>query len=592
MTKEALVKAYQERIIQFTEEVKTLDRSLFQNSLMRIALFLTTIAIIYFFWSWGNPLIIVFVIALIVFLQLVKRHLILQYTRDFADKMKQRNQLELDAQNKEFSSLETGAEFNDPAHEYCNDIDLFGEGSFFQYINRSSLLSGKLKLANLLKSNVIDNLKLRQDAISELAEKNNWRQEFWSEAGLVEVEKTPEEIVQWIGDYKAFIPSFWRNIIYAFSAISILLVLAFALEWVAEGLIVLWFIIGLGISGVFVKRINELSNNASKSLTTFRQYAKLLKRIESENWIAEFNSHQRLRLENAHVVASDTIAQFARFLNALDQRSNIFVAVIANGLFLRDIFCAERVEKWIGKHAEHIKDWFEVIDYFDVQSSLANFCYNHPSYHFPELVDNPKMVLSAESLGHPLLHDEKRVDNDFEILDESFLITTGANMAGKSTFLRTVSLAILMSNVGLPICAAKATYKPIKLVSSMRTSDSLSNDESYFFSELKRLRYIIDKIEGDNYFIILDEILKGTNSVDKAAGSKKFVERLVRSHSTGIIATHDLSLCETADTYEEVDNYYFDASIVDNELFFDYRLKKGICQNMNASFLLKKMEII
>lgn len=165
-------------------------------------------------------------------------------------------------------------------------------------------------------------------------------------------------------------------------------------------------------------------------------------------------------------------------------------------------------------------------------------------------------------------------------------------MAGKSTFLRTISLQIVMANVGLPLCSAKTGYRPIKLITSMRTSDSLTDDESYFFSELKRLKFIVDEIQKERYFIVLDEILKGTNSTDKAIGSRKFVEKLVASKSTGIIATHDLSLCDIAEEMQQVQNYYFDAEIINDELHFDYKLKKGICQNMNASFLLKKMEII
>jgi len=165
-------------------------------------------------------------------------------------------------------------------------------------------------------------------------------------------------------------------------------------------------------------------------------------------------------------------------------------------------------------------------------------------------------------------------------------------MAGKSTFLRTVSLSIVMANCGLPVCATEFNYAPTKLITSMRTSDSLSEDESYFYSELKRLKFIVDEIKNENYFIILDEILKGTNSTDKAEGSKKFVEKLTNSKSTGIIATHDVSLCELANDYNEVKNYFFDAYISNNELTFDYLLKQGVCKNRNASFLLQKMEIV
>ena len=164
-------------------------------------------------------------------------------------------------------------------------------------------------------------------------------------------------------------------------------------------------------------------------------------------------------------------------------------------------------------------------------------------------------------------------------------------MAGKSTFLRTISIAILSANCGLPVCAKSFNYSPIKLITSMRSSDSLSNEESYFFSELKRLRFIIDELKNQPYFIVLDEILKGTNSKDKEEGSKKFVGKLIDLKSTGVIATHDLSLCKMAEQNEQVINMFFDAEIVDGELFFDYQFKEGVCQNMNASYLLEKMGI-
>ena len=231
-----------------------------------------------------------------------------------------------------------------------------------------------------------------------------------------------------------------------------------------------------------------------------------------------------------------------------------------------------------------------MIAFFDAYNSLGNYGFNHYKQQYPTIVSTG--VINAQQTGHPLLNPEACVLNDFKIDNEQFLIITGANMAGKSTFLRTVALHIVMANMGLPVCATKAQYAPIKLITSMRTTDSLTDDESYFYSELKRLKFIVDQIKTDRYFIILDEILKGTNSTDKAIGSRKFIDKLVASKSTGIIATHDLSLTAAADELDEVANYYFDAQIVDGELYFDYTLKEGVCQNMNASFLLKKMEIV
>ena len=232
-----------------------------------------------------------------------------------------------------------------------------------------------------------------------------------------------------------------------------------------------------------------------------------------------------------------------------------------------------------------------MVAYFDAQNSLANFKFNHPTFIFPEIKPS-KEIIKATHLGHPLLNTDKRIDNDFIINKEEFFIVTGANMAGKSTFLKTISLSIVMANCGLPVCATSFKYAPIKLITSMRTSDSLAEDESYFYSELKRLKFIVDEIKETDYFIILDEILKGTNSKDKAIGSKKFVEKLSNSKSTGIIATHDVSLCALENEFIDIKNYYFDAEIVNNELYFDYTLKNGVCKNMNASFLLEKMEIV
>jgi len=298
---------------------------------------------------------------------------------------------------------------------------------------------------------------------------------------------------------------------------------------------------------------------------------------------------EQIALENEK--ASDIVRKFSKQLDNLDQRNNMLFGFFANGFLLWDLYQSYHIEQWIKNYGHKAEDWFEVIAEMDALNSLANFTFNHPSYAFPEITQG-KNVLEARDFVHPLLDPRKAITNNFKIENQQFFIITGANMAGKSTFLRTVSLGIVMANLGLPVCSSRFTYSPIKLITSMRTSDSLTDDESYFFSELKRLKFIVDKIQEDNYFIILDEILKGTNSTDKALGSRKFIEKLVASHSTGIIATHDLSLCEVEKEHDEVKNFYFDAEIINDELHFDYTLKNGIAQNMNASFLLRKMKIV
>ncbi|MGE5943897.1 MAG: MutS-related protein, partial [Flavobacteriales bacterium] len=358
-----------------------------------------------------------------------------------------------------------------------------------------------------------------------------------------------------------------------------------------QAIIGYWLLLGLGISSMYMKKINALSSNTDKVKDTFRQYALLLDLIENESFSSELLQQKQQRIQQEGKKASLIFTELSKSLDALDNRNNLISAIFGNGLFLSYIKNSYRIEQWINQHADKVADWFEVVSFFDAYNSLGTFTFNHPEFVFPEIIEKGT-VIKAENLGHPLLKKEKRVDSDVTINNEQFFIVTGANMAGKSTFLRTVSLHIVMANVGLPVCAKSSSYSPVKLITSMRTSDSLTDDSSYFFSELTRLKYIVDTIQLEPYFIVLDEILKGTNSTDKAIGSRKFVEKLVASHATGIIATHDLSLCEIEKELDEVKNYYFDAEIINDELYFDYKLKEGICKNMNASFLLKKMNIV
>ena len=351
------------------------------------------------------------------------------------------------------------------------------------------------------------------------------------------------------------------------------------------------FLIGLIISGVFIKKVNKLATHTTEIHSTFQQYYKLIIQIETQDFKAALLQDQKKNIEGSGQKASAVLQKFSRYLSSLDQRNNILIGVLTNGFMLRDMRVSHHIEKWIIAHKKEVSTWFEVLHFFDGYTTLGAYAFNHPSQTYPCITDGAS-VLNMQGAAHPLLDPQRAVSNSMQIDAGQFFIITGANMAGKSTFLRTVALQIVMANMGLPTRASQSQYSPIKLITSMRTTDNLTQDASYFFSELQRLKYIVDAIEKDTYFIILDDILKGTNSEDKARGSKKFIEKLVQSKATGIIATHDLSLCETANTYSEVENYYFDASIENDELYFDYTFKKGICQNMNASFLLKKMGIV
>jgi DNA mismatch repair ATPase MutS len=579
----------------FEQQSTKLKKQLALSSTIRLIVFLIIIFGLYFFFGNAQAMIITGIFGFVLFLYLVSRHTDLQHKRDLIHKLIQINTIEIKVLHGEYLDLDDGVEFVDSSHFYSYDIDLFGRGSFFQYINRTSIKEGRQELFKTLTENSTSNVELKQEAIKELAHKPEWRQQFSAIASLVKVKHSSKAIVNWIHNYKPVFPRFLSFLPVIFSIISLILIALVSFELLDSNIILFWFFIGFGVSGLYLKKVNAIYQDADKAKDTFKQYHKLLSEIETAKFSSQILKEKQVAIKTETKKASAIFASFSRILDALDQRNNIVIAVLGNAFFLKDIQQAFKVEQWIKTYANKVENWFEVIAFFDAQSSLGNVAFNHPEYVFPS-INSDKNIIKAENLGHPLLKREQRIDNNFSIENQQFFIITGANMAGKSTFLRTVSLSIVMTNIGLPVCATSFEYSPIKLITSMRTTDSLTDDSSYFFSELKRLKFIVDEINpetsGEDYFIILDEILKGTNSTDKAIGSKKFVQKLVASNSTGIIATHDLSLCEIEKELSEVENYYFDAEIINDELHFDYKLKEGICKNMNASFLLKKMEIV
>ncbi|MGJ8745232.1 MutS-related protein [Polaribacter sp.] len=582
---------YTQEKLELEKEASALKKKSLNLSIFRFAVFLATCLLIYLNFGIYPTVFIIAFLGVLLFGYLVTIHVNLKIERAIVAEKISINSTEIKVLNRDFHHLASGKEFVNPAHFYSNDIDLFGVGSFFQYVNRTVTSDGSTLLANTFTENKIDGIVDKQNTLKELSKKIKWRQHFTALASLVTVKNTSTAIVNWISNYTAVFPKYLGKIQLIFSVISLVLIGFVAFGNLSSTFLVAWFFVGLFITGRFVKRTQKLYTDTDEVRETFKQYHQLLNEIEKEEFSSKVLLEKQGIIQSENKKASKIFKEFSKILDAFDQRNNVIIAVVGNGLFLTEIRNAVNVEKWIANYKHTVDKWFEVVAFFDAQNSLANFQFNHPNFIFPDITAN-KEVIKSSNLGHPLLNTTKRVDNDFIIHKEEFFIVTGANMAGKSTFLRTVSLSIVMANCGLPVCAKSFEYAPIKLITSMRTTDSLTEDESYFYSELKRLKFIVDEIKEEDYFIILDEILKGTNSKDKAIGSKKFVEKLTKSKSTGIIATHDVSLCELENEFEDIKNYYFDAEIINNELHFDYTVKNGICKNMNASFLLEKMEIV
>ncbi len=559
-------------------------------AMLRLAVVLIAGLAVYL--SWGSiPLVVTSIIGgIVLFGVLLSVHSNVVRKRNYAQALGNVYQIELAALDGDFQYIRSGKKYTDADHHFNQDIDLFGPGSIFQRINRAQTDHGEALLASRLNSNDIQNVEAKQEAIQELTTDPEWTHHFRASGSQIGDTIDIKDISRWFKKHERIIPSYFSWLPYVFSVLSLAIIIAYSVSLITWQQLLIWFFLGLGITGVYVKRITKFFNVVGKIKETFSQYARLLYMIEQREFQSELLKQNKTQIEKDGEKASVILQQLARAINNLENRNNMLMAPVLNGFMLWDAFYTLKIERWIASFDQTIEHWFDSIHFIDANIGLANYAYNNPKNVYPTVASD--VVLEAESLNHPLINPESSVSNSVRIADQDFLIITGANMAGKSTFLRTVALSIVMANNGLPISAQSFRYRPIKLISSMRTSDSLIDDESYFFSELKRLKFIVGEIEEDDYFIILDEILKGTNSKDKAEGSAKFVQRLVNSKSTGLIATHDLSLCVLADQHKSIRNHYFDAEIIDNELHFDYTFKDGICQNMNASFLLKKMGIV
>lgn len=593
MTDREIIDTYIQRKNIAQEQLKNVKKRINLIVFIRVFIFIGTAISVYFLSPFAGIAVATAVIGLLIFVYFIKKHGELQVEKRFQEQLIQINKDEIEAKENNWQHFPTGEEYINPDHPFSYDIDLFGKGSFFQFFNRTKTKGGEEILTHILTSNNTSLINDYQETNKELKNKLNLRQNYLAKAASIQSDINSKTIENWINNYKPFLAS--KTVFYAgiiFSAISITLIILLSLNLISGKLFSGWFVIGLMITGSYLKKINAVVEDANKIEETISQYATLLDLIETQDFKSNTLRELQKSIEQDQTKASAILKQFGRKLTRVNSRNNLIISIFGNALFLYDILAVHGLEKWLINFKEQIHQWFEAIYTMDAFLSMSNFAYNHPDYIFPELSENQSTIIDTQNIGHPLILADKRINNNFKIKDSHFIIITGANMAGKSTFLRTISLNIVLANSGMPVSASSFKYTPIKLITSMRTSDSLQKEESYFFSELKRLKYIVDEIQHEKYFIILDEILKGTNSKDKEQGSKKFVQRLVKSGSTGIIATHDLALCEIENEFPQVINHYFDAEIINNELHFDYKFKDGVCQNMNASFLLKKMNIV
>lgn len=593
-----IAEVYKTIVAETSIKQSKVQKQIYNLGSLRLLLFIAGVVGIIYFWSAAWYIIaLVIAITFIPFLILVKQHNKLFYKKDYLDKKQEVYEQELKALDYDISAFDGGEEFIDSSHLYTYDVDVFGERSLFQYINRTCTDLGKNRLAEWFNTHLEDKKEIerRQQAIKEIAPELKFRQRFRVRGLLYKGEKADEqEIREW-----AQSPSYYRSraivrylptIILAINIISIALAMFNVISFTIYGII---FVCCAIFSFGFSKGITQIQGMYGKKLRILGTYAKLIQLIEDQEMHAPYLNEVKSLVSKDGKTASKSVQRLTALMNGLDQRNNMMVAIMLNGLMFWELKQMMKIEEWKEKNADKLPEWLEAISQIDAICSLATFNYNHPNYIYPQIADTP-FEIKAKGLGHPLMKRDICVRNDIDMNKRPFfIIITGANMAGKSTYLRTVSVNYLLACMGAPVFASEMSLHPAKLVTSLRTTDSLTDNESYFFAELKRMKLIIDMLNnGEELFIILDEILKGTNSKDKQKGSLALISQFMTLNTNGIIATHDLLLGSLAEKYpDNIRNFRFEADITNNELTFSYLLREGVAQNMNACFLMKKMGI-
>lgn len=589
---------YTERLSLTKRQLQQVKKQIFRISMLRLALFITGIAGVYFFFNQTTLLIICICLTFLPLFILVKIHNRFFIRKEWLETQARIIQEELQALSGDYSSFEDGKEYVNPEHPYSFDLDIFGRRSLFQSINRTCTFFGKNRLAKWLQNHLHEktSIEKRQEMVREISEHTLFREQF-RVAGLVHHGQSSdgEKIQAWSQSPAQYLHAGWvKAFIWGVPVINSLLLITSLAGWTSFSWLGLSFGIFLVLSFGIIKRATYIQETYGKQLKSLNGYARLIALAKAENWKSAGMQELMERFNLNGQSPIQALQQLSKELDRLDLRNNQFLYVLLEGSIFFQLQEIVRIERWKVRYGQHISEWLETVGELDALCSLGTFAYNHPQYTYPELTEKPFCFLATQ-MGHPLMPASQCVKNDAAIPScPFFLIITGANMAGKSTYLRTIGVNYLLACIGAPVCCERLKLYPNQLITSLRTSDSLSDNESYFFAELKRLKRIIDLLnQGQQLFIILDEILKGTNSMDKQKGSFDLIRQFMQLKANGIIATHDLLLGSLIKQFpEEIRNYCFEADIKENELTFSYKLREGVAQNMNACFLMKKMGII
>jgi hypothetical protein len=584
---------YQQTIDALNKSLSIINKQIAVLGWSRLAVFILASVSIYYCVKDFNTLHLSILIASVVdffFLLLVYNKLSNQ--RELLENLIRINENEVAVIEHRPSFFDSGSEFLDD-ESYHADLDIFGDRSLFHMINRTTTFIGKEKLSGLFKGPLATqhDIELQQAAVKELSEKTLLRQHYCA-IGMRSKKNHSDDaaIYAWLESPNEFSSSPKIRFLLVLAPLLIAGAVLYGLitgnYWVINYVI----LINLIIAGSYTKKINKIHQSLSKNLRHFVDFADMFDLIDKDTFASQ-------RLKNIQNNSSEARQQFktlSKLGSFFDQRINLLVSFFLNVTILFDIQCVYRLEAWKKRNKSRVPFWLNSIAEAETLSSLATFCFNNPAYIFP-VVKDQEPFLSTKELSHPLIPAEECVSNDITIgNDQRLFIVTGSNMSGKSTFLRTIGVNVLLARCGAPVCAAVFECSVLDIYTSLRQTDSLLDHVSLFFSELRKLKTILEGLSANpRALVLLDEVLRGTNSDDKLYGSRELVKKLIGAGCVTILATHDIALSKMSGEYpENILNWCFESSLENNQLSFDYKLKDGVSQNRNATFLMKQMGII
>ena len=536
--------------------------------------------------DWGNVLLILSFVSLGVYALVRYYDVKNERTIHHQEALRKVYTQELQYLSGDFSCFDDGERYVDALHSFTFDLDVFGKDSLFQRINRTVTTGGSDWLAAQLSS--VANRSARADAVDELASMEPWRAAFMALGADGRIDSAL--IRQALQEIKSLqIPTFaakrWTFVLAWLLIVGLFAAVVASVAGLVSAQLPLWWGI-LHFFGVFFVcsgACRVISKVVDKLHAQLQVYVQLIRQVGETT---TFTTPQNAAIVNVLQGARQSFDQLNDILNGLDRRGNILGLFLMDALFLSDYFLVRRFLRWQRQYLGQVPVWIDAISEIDGLVSMATFRYNEPQAGRAEVVESEEMVYEAVGLYHPFL-GAKAVRNDFTLQHRHYYIITGANMAGKSTFLRALGINYILAMNGMPVFATSLRVSAYSLFSSMRTTDDLAHGISYFNAELLRLKQLLTACQHNSQtLIILDEILKGTNSADKLNGSRLFLQAVSALPVTGVIATHDLELSKMEG--ERFHNYCFEIAL-GAKVSYSYKVTPGVAHNQNATFLLREI---